>query len=203
MGFKRFWDHVSREWMVSRRAAIAFGLAAGMTCLVTLLLLRIPETSKIGAFGNFLCGTIGILGAVGMFFLWGGMLKFLEMVEQGRGRKSTIWRATLLVGVWNGAVVYYFLVYLPTRAGMSVALNDPSRSSNPPPPRIRSRKLGAFGYVLVLAWGAFGLFIVCLFVFQNAYKLVQPIAPYFALVPLFLMLFTALYALVRFITGKP
>jgi hypothetical protein len=194
--------------MVSRQAAIAFGVAAVMICLATCLLLNLVDTSGIGGFKRFLWDAAAVLGAFSVPFLWGGMTRFLEIVEQSRGKKAALMRMVLLLGVWYAAVAYYLFAYLPMRTKPWVGMGDTSDYSVAPPPlppsvRTRNRNLGVFGYALCFGWGALGLLVICLFAFQNAYKLVKPIAPYFTLVPLALLVFTALYGLIRFTTGKP
>jgi hypothetical protein len=211
MFFRWFWSGVSIEWMKSRQAALAFGFASVMVCVTTGLLLSRVDTAGFGRFDRYLCDVAAVIGAFSVPFLWGGMTKFLEMTEQTEGEKSPIMRLFLLLGIWYAAVIYYLFFYLPMRNSLPIA--DPGIWVDfpaPPPPPLepsrpikRNRLSQLLGYVVFVGWGIFGLFVICSFISPSVSKFVQPVAVYLVLYPLFMLLLTASFTLIRFINGRP
>jgi hypothetical protein len=117
-GFRWFWDKTSYKWIVGTQAACLFGLASLLVSLVTALCLAgiFHETNAV--IPNTIGGVLGVVTALSMFFVWGGMQKYQEMRELRDPEprtKSRMIRIGLSVGIWYGAIIYYLLVYLPAR----------------------------------------------------------------------------------------
>jgi len=202
MRFKLFWGHISDEWMVSDQAAIVFGVAATLFSLVTAYLFGIVKIPTSGV-GYGIANVIAVLGVFSAPFLWSGMMKYLEMRERATGNRFKILRLAFIIGFWFTAIPYYLLAYLPSRNELPVSA---SSGSWPPPPRPlgKSRKgMRAFCYVLYAGWGSLAIIVVCVFAFQNGYKLVRPVADYFVLFPCTLLILTGIYRILHFVSGEP
>jgi hypothetical protein len=115
LGFNWFWNRVSDEWVTSVRAAYLFGVAALLICLLTAYWLGVISIHETGIAGNIVAAIVGVCSVLSIPFLWGGMRKYQEMRNRGRARKSKAIRFAMLVGVWYSAIIYFIVVYLPTR----------------------------------------------------------------------------------------
>lgn len=106
------WNSISDEWLESHLASILFAVSAAAIALMTVVGLEYIHVSEAGLFQNLFLGIGGALGALGVFFLWGGMWRYwLRCDTSGRTvRKLTF--VLLSAGLWYGAIVYYLLVYL-------------------------------------------------------------------------------------------
>jgi len=71
----------------------------------------IPENP--GFWENAAWGVLGVAGAIGTFFIWGGMWAYWTRCDSSRRTVKRIWFMVLLLGFWYGAVLYYLFKYLP------------------------------------------------------------------------------------------
>lgn len=112
--FSFFWKRVTDEWLVSKSACTLFGLAAVIILAITAIAFAGLPEGEVTPAGNLGFGILGVLGAVGIFFLWGGMWKFWSHLDSSARWVRRVAFAILVVGVWYGAILYFLLVYLPS-----------------------------------------------------------------------------------------
>jgi hypothetical protein len=206
---RRFWDGVSREWMTGRQAALVFGLAVAMTCLITCMVFGLFDVFSTRGFSRFLWNAIGIIGVFSAFSLWGAMQRFHGFWEESTGRRLAWMRLLLTYGMWYGAIVYFLFVYMPARSKIAAvrvtagpAIYSAMSSPAPPPPfpqgntkhgRVE-RAYVFLRFVVFWSWCVFALYTAMLFVVPKiVVKLLYPYAGY--VIPLYMVLMMALTAL--------
>jgi hypothetical protein len=108
------WRRISHEWLVSKAASAWFAISSAMIAVMTIVLFSNVQIRDISFVSRFSWGIAGVLTAVSIFFLWGGMWRYwITSDSSGRiGRR--LWFVVLLAGIWYGAIIYYILVFLPT-----------------------------------------------------------------------------------------
>jgi hypothetical protein len=119
LGSNWLWNRVGYKWIVSKRAAYLYGLAAIFIGLLTAYWFGVmgPGTPT-GLLQRVLWGSFGILSVLSIIFLWTGMRRYQEFREIRDPElmgKSKLVHFLLSVGIWYGAMIYYLLVYLPAR----------------------------------------------------------------------------------------
>lgn len=110
--FSFIFRRVSDEWLVSRTASILFSVSCVSLLVVTPIWFgsaKIPDTTL---WGNILLGILGVAGAFGLFFLWGGMWHYWLRVDASTQGVKRLWFFVLLIGLWYGSVLYFLLKYL-------------------------------------------------------------------------------------------
>jgi len=104
--------------MVSQQAAYLFGFAVALVFIFTAYMLNsfsIPYGSN-DLWPNILWGIFGVLTPLGLCFLLSGMHKFEEMRKIRTGDSTGTQKfaeMALRFGLWWGATIYFFVVYLP------------------------------------------------------------------------------------------
>jgi hypothetical protein len=106
------WRRIGDKWLVSKSAAAGFAVAAIIILGMTVAIIT-TEPQTIGSVVRFFLGIGGILAAVSVFFLWGGMWHYWERSDSSSLAARRAWFFGLVFGLWYGAVLYYLLVYLP------------------------------------------------------------------------------------------
>lgn len=191
MFFRRTWDRVSYEWLVSRTASRLFGAASALTVATTPLQLGLvkPLSSSLTSWMNLLFAIFGAAGGLSIVFLWGGMWRHWLLSNPPSRMTKRIWFCVLLFGLWWGAVLYYLMAYL-----RYVEKTEPA----PTLPHSKGRVTKVFGYVLLVGWMGLFSFVALIFAFPKSVgPLLHPIADFFVLIPTFLLLGTALYGVMR------
>jgi hypothetical protein len=205
MYFRRTWERVSPEWMLTRQAAILFGAAAVMTVLATVILLRDAIPPNPGPLATVLWGAFGCVTPLSIFFLWSGMARFLQTQDRLKGNTSKLIRLSFILGLWYSAIVYYLLAYLPARSRLrkdcepvgSFPMQSPLCHGRP------SKGLKILRFSLYIGWASLAVFVIGLFASRNVDRLARPVAPYIALFPAILLVLTGIYAIVHFVSGEP
>ena len=113
-----------------------------------------------------------------------------------------IWFAILVCGVWYGAILYYFLAYLPgTGKGENENLERPANETQGSEDMRANGdrgKMRVFGRTLLSAWLLLFLTVALAFAFPKPFsRIIGLFAPYFQLIPMFLLIVTATYGLIR------
>jgi hypothetical protein len=119
LGSNWFWNRVSYKWMVSTQAACLFGLASIFICLLTAFWFGALEPNEVsGLAKQIVWGLFGVFGPLSVVVLWTGMRRYQtlrEIRDVELAGKSKLVHLLLGVGIWYGAMIYYFVVYLPAR----------------------------------------------------------------------------------------
>jgi hypothetical protein len=111
--FSFFWGHISDEWLVSRSALYIFTIAVAISFSIAPVMLGLVKINDFGLLSRIFWGTVGVLGSLGVFFLWSGMWRYWTRIDESSKTGRRFWFCILLVGLWYGAALYYGLVYLP------------------------------------------------------------------------------------------
>jgi hypothetical protein len=193
MGLKWFWNRISDEWIVGNPATVLFGVAAALTCLLTVVLVSPLALRDTGIWSQVGWGTLGVLGVLSAFFLWGGMRRFQKMRGQSRFGDTPSVRILMLIGLCWTAVLYYLAVFLPKRREVPVR-SIGHAPSNPRRP--------VFKQVLITAWAIYLTLIAALFLApKTTVGLLHGAGWLLLLVQILLMFATAVYFVTRFVRG--
>lgn len=111
--FLFLWENVTDEWLVSRTACAFFGGAAFLGVALTTLLVAVPPHGEPTLALRVAWGALGVLGTLGLFFLWSRMWIFWKKYDSSSRWVRRLFFAILLVGLCYGAVLYFLLVFLP------------------------------------------------------------------------------------------
>lgn len=112
-GLPRLWRHLSDSFLASKTAAMLFLLSSLLTWALTPVFLGDVNTNNPAPLQNLLWGTLGVLGAAGMLFLWLGMWRYWSRLDSSPPLKKKLWFAVLLCGFWWGSTLYLWAVYFP------------------------------------------------------------------------------------------
>ena len=115
--FFRFKD----EWLVSSQAVKLFLFSTIFVVGTIPIFFGHFEGAGLPPWEQLLFGVEGVLGSISIFFLWGGMWRYWIRLDSSAGFFKATSFILLLVGMWFGAVPYYFFVYRPQVAGRSWA----------------------------------------------------------------------------------
>jgi len=111
------WKRFSDAWLVSKHASRLLGLSAFIIVGMSIILVANRTQAWISDGGAFL-GAGGVLAAVSVFFIWGGMWRYW-MICDSSSLARRLWFAVMVFGLWYGAIIYYALVYLPRARGFN------------------------------------------------------------------------------------
>jgi hypothetical protein len=100
------------DWLISRRTNMLFLLSAMLVIALTPVF-RGLDTTKMTFWQRLPWGMWGILGPIGLFFLWFGMWQYWVRIDRSSAWSKRTWFFVLLIGFWWGSVLYYFFAYLP------------------------------------------------------------------------------------------
>ena len=111
------WRRIGDKWLVSRSASAAFALAAVIILGMTVAIIT-TEPHRVGSVVQSFLGIGGMLAAVSVFFLWGGMWHYWERFDSSSLGARRAWFFALVFGLWYGAILYYLFAYLPRAQGL-------------------------------------------------------------------------------------
>ena len=114
-GFRFFWNRISDEWLLSRRAAFCFGIASVIVIALTPILWGGIGSETNNWLMNLLWAVVGIVGALSLVFVWTGMWQYWLRLDSSSKSVRRMWYFALIVGFWYGAILYYLLAYLIQR----------------------------------------------------------------------------------------
>lgn len=106
------WRRIGDTWLVSKSAAAAFAVSAVVILGMTVAIVT-TEPQSVGLVVQFFLGIGGVLAAISVFFLWGGMWHYWGKCDPSSLAARRAWFFALVFGLWYGAVLYYLIVYLP------------------------------------------------------------------------------------------
>jgi hypothetical protein len=101
------------DWLITRSAAVLFGVSTVLVFGLIPILLGYINTSKMAFWERLPWAILGVLGPLAFFFLWFGMLRYWERIDRSKPWKKRFWFVALLLGFSYGGCLYYFFVYLP------------------------------------------------------------------------------------------
>ena len=100
------------DWLISRLSMKLFFLSALLVIAMTPIFMGV-DTTKMTLLQRLPWGILGVVGPLGLFFLWLGMWRYWVRLDDSKRWVKRVWFVVLLVGFWWGSVLYLFLVYLP------------------------------------------------------------------------------------------
>jgi hypothetical protein len=106
------WKRLDDGWLMSKNASVLFALSALVIIGMTIVLSSNIDFQNLGLLSNILGGMGGVLAALSIFFLWGGMWRYWIRCDFSPTSSRRFWFMVLLVGMWFGAIVYYAFVYV-------------------------------------------------------------------------------------------
>jgi uncharacterized BrkB/YihY/UPF0761 family membrane protein len=101
------------DWLVSRLSMKLFFLSALLVIAMTPVFMGVVDTNKMTFLQRLPWGILGVVGPLGLFFLWLGMWRYWVRLDDSKRWMKRVSFAVLLIGFWWGSVLYFFLVYLP------------------------------------------------------------------------------------------
>jgi uncharacterized BrkB/YihY/UPF0761 family membrane protein len=101
------------DWLVSRLSMKLFFLSALLVIAMTPVFMGVIDTNKMTFLQRLPWGILGVVGPLGLFFLWLGMWRYWVRLDDSKRWMKRVSFAVLLIGFWWGSVLYFFLVYLP------------------------------------------------------------------------------------------
>ncbi|HEY2859762.1 MAG TPA: hypothetical protein VGJ21_15180 [Terracidiphilus sp.] len=179
--------------LFARSAPIVLGIAAALSILgIALIYFDFSPTSPVG---QMLIDIGAVPAAFGLFALWIPMGFFWLMCDRSPQWIRAIWFFLLLFGMVFGAIPYYLLVYLPAVRKHRSGEVDIARTY----PRLVSQQpivIGWFGKSLIACWALLFLTVAAVFMFPKGMSgVLHPIADYFVLWPLTLLVATGIYGI--------
>lgn len=99
--------------LASRGYASLFTISSILTVCVELLLRSRVEPAKMSFWIRLPLAFLGVFGTLGMMFLWVGMWWYWATLDDSGRWWKRIWFVVLLIGFWDGSIVYFLFVYLP------------------------------------------------------------------------------------------
>ena len=106
------WRRIGDTRLVSKSASAAFAVSVVVILGMTVAIVK-TEPETVGSVVQFFLGIGGILAAVSVFFLWGGMWQYWGKCDSSSLGARRTWFFALVFGLWYGAILYYLAVYLP------------------------------------------------------------------------------------------
>ena len=107
------WTSFTDDWLVSRQAVRLFLISAVLVLLLTPTFFGWVDTSKMALFQRLPWGVLGIVGSIGLLFLWFGMWRYWLRLDHSSVWNKRLWFIVLLFGFWWGSCLYFFFSYLP------------------------------------------------------------------------------------------
>jgi len=101
------------SWLVSRQAVRGFFGAVVATLALIPVFTGALDRVRITPLNQIVWGFIGVVGTLGFFALWIGMLGFWVRLDSSTRAAKRVWFVVLLMGAGYGGCVYYFCVYRP------------------------------------------------------------------------------------------
>ena len=112
------------SWIVTPRATKLFFASTiiALALIPMYLMYFIPETlvpaylapnAQVPSWMIVPYGALTLTIVLALFFIWGGMLRYWSHLDRSGKWMKRLWLAVLVLGVWWGACLYYYVVYLP------------------------------------------------------------------------------------------
>lgn len=188
-------DSEAERLLLNRKAAVILGIAGFLSAGTFILLYLEPNIAGMSLSAREAFDYAGAAMAIAVLCFLVGMWLFWLKCDLSPRRSRRIWFLALFV--MYGAVPYYIFVYLP-------ALRRALRGDVAANPVVESRRSeakrgtpGPFGWVLITGWALLFLFVGAYFEFPKPMSHVfGRVADFIVLWPLFLMIGTAIYAVI-------
>src|SRR5271170_6415487 len=84
------WRRIGDRWLVSKSASAAFAVSALVILGMTVAIIT-TEPQSLGSVIQFFLGIGGILAAVSVFFLWGGMWHYWGKCDRSSLTARRLW----------------------------------------------------------------------------------------------------------------
>jgi hypothetical protein len=99
--------------LTSRGYATLFAISLILTVCVEFVLWSRPDPTKMSFWMRLPLAFVGVFGTLGLLFLYVGMWWYWARLDDSGRWWKRFWFVVLLVGFWNGSVLYFLFVYLP------------------------------------------------------------------------------------------
>lgn len=106
------WEWTDGRWLLEKRFFRYFWISISLLLLVHLIFWRAHHLAAYGFAVQIPLGVFGGLCACGFLYLWLGMYCYWLKLDHHHKAIKTVWLLILTFGLWYGAVVYFFVVYL-------------------------------------------------------------------------------------------
>lgn len=113
MGGQFIWERVRDEWLFSHKAQVIFIFSSVVSVVVSTILFVNSDAEPVTFLGKVAFGLSGAVCALTAICICSGMMRFWVKVDQSSTIVHRIWFVAMLIGLWYGAAVYCFLVFLP------------------------------------------------------------------------------------------
>ncbi len=101
------------DWLVTRQAAKLFFASAIYLLALTPVFLCSTDMAHWPSSMKLAWNVAGGIGAIAVFFLWIGMLRYLIRIDQSNKWIRRLSLVILVLGFWYGACLYCFALYIP------------------------------------------------------------------------------------------
>jgi hypothetical protein len=99
--------------LTSRGYAPLFAISSILTVCVEFVLWSRLDPAKMSFWMRLPLALVGVFGTLGLLFLYIGMWWYWTRLDDSGCWWKGFWFVVLLVGFWNGSVLYFLFVYLP------------------------------------------------------------------------------------------
>lgn len=99
--------------LTSRGYTALFAISSVLTICVDLVLRSRLDPAKMSFSMRLPLAFVGVFGTLGLLFLYIGMWWYWARLDDSGRWWKRFWFVVLLVGFWNGSILYFLFVYLP------------------------------------------------------------------------------------------
>ena len=101
------------DWLVTKQAAKVFFACTIVSIALTPIFFGWANVNKLSAVSQGFWAVVGVVGTVGLLFLWLGMWRYWIRIDESRPILKRFWFVVMLLGACFGSCLYFYLVYLP------------------------------------------------------------------------------------------
>lgn len=101
------------DWLITRQATKLFFVCTIFVLALTPVFLGKIDPSHMPFWARLSLSFFGVVGTIALFFVWIGMLKYWIRIDQSGKWSRRLSLAVLTLGLWWGACLYCWAVYLP------------------------------------------------------------------------------------------
>jgi hypothetical protein len=107
------WNMFGDEWLTTRRAAKLLFLATLLLPTATVQSFGWANPSDMRMWEKVVWCILAVADVLAILFLWLGMCRYWVRLDDSRAFAKRIWFPVVFFGLWWGAGLYHYCVYLP------------------------------------------------------------------------------------------